>query len=130
MNLNSISQCPTPLNTTFFSQLNQDLIQRGLKQNVLNKYGAKIDTQSPEALLALMRMVFIDNSAQPYADVCEQVKFMNTRVIEMASEQVLSGLAQYKGYLRDIDRPLQPPAIPRNTSLYGAKIEYNDKIGF
>lgn len=130
MNLNSISQCSTPLNTTFFSKFNQDLIQRGLRQNVLNKYGAKIDNQSPDAILALMRMVFIDNSSNPYGDVCEQVRFMNVRVIDMASEQVLSGLAQYKGYLRDIDRPLQPPAVPRNTSLYGVKIGYNDKIGF
>lgn len=129
MNLNSINQTQTPLNTAFFCQRNQDIIQRGLRQNVLNKYGVRIDDQSPDALLAMMRVVFINNSANPYGAVTPQVRYMNGKVIEMATKQVASGVAQHYGYLKDIDRPLQPPPTPRNTSLYGVKIGYNDQIG-
>lgn len=129
MNLNSINQTQTPLNTAFFCQRNQDIIQRGLRQNVLNKFGVRIDDQSPDAILALMRVVFINNSANPYGAVNPQVRYMNGKVIEMATEQVASGVAQHYGYLKDIDRPLQPPPTPRNTSLYGVKIGYNDQIG-
>jgi hypothetical protein len=129
MNLNAINQIQTPLNTAFFCQRNQDTIQRGLRQHVLNQYKVRIDNQSPDAILALMRMVFINNSSDPYGSVQPQVRFMNGRVIEMATTQVASGVAQHYGYLRDIDRPLQPPPTPRNTSLYGVKIGYNTQIG-
>lgn len=129
MNLNSINQTQTPLNTAFFCQRNQDIIQRGLKQNVLNKFGVRIDNQSPDALIAMMRVVFINNSADPYGSVTPQVRMMNGRVIDMATEQVASGVAQHYNYLKDIDSPLQPPPVPRNTSLYGVKIGYNDQIG-
>jgi len=129
MNLNSIKQCPTPLNTTFFSDFNQQLVQRGIRQNVYNKYRVKIDQQSPDAIQALMRMVFINNSANGYDDVCAQVKFMNQRVITMATDQIASGVAQYYGYIKDVDAPLNPPSIPANTSLYGVKIGYNNQIG-
>lgn len=129
MNLHSISQCPTPLNTTFFSKQNQNLIQRGIKQQILNKHKVKIDNQSPDVILAIMRVVFINNSADPYNDITAQVKFMNQRVIEMCARQITSGLTQFYGYLQDIDRPLHPPSIPVNTSVYGNKINYNEKIG-
>ena len=129
MNLNSINQTQTPLNTAFFCQRNQDVIQRGLKQNVLNKYGVRIDTQSSDALAAMMRVVFIENSADPYGNVTPQVRLMNGKVIDLATGQVASGVAQHYGYLKDIDRPLQPPSIPRNTSLYGVKMGYNHQIG-
>ena len=129
MNLNSINQTQTPLNTAFFCRRNQDIIQRGLRQNVLNKYGVRIDDQSPDAIIAMMRVVFINNSADPYGAVTPQVRYMNGKVIEMATKQVASGVAQHYSYLKDIDNPLQPPSIPENTSLYGVKIGYNDQIG-
>jgi hypothetical protein len=77
-----------------------------------------------------MRSVFINNSANPYSDVYSQVKYMNTVTMKTACKQIETGLAQHFGYLRDIDRPIQPPTIPQNTSLYGMKIGYNDQIGF
>ena len=129
MNLNSINQTQTPLNTAFFCKRNQDIIQRGLKQHVLNQYRVRIDTQSPDAILAMMRVVFINNSSDPYGNVQPQVRFMNQRVIEMATKQVATGVAQHYGYIKDIDRPLQPPPTPRNTSLYGVKMGYNNQIG-
>ena len=130
MNLNSINQCPTPLNTAFFSDFNMKVIQRGLKQYVYDKVKVKIDSQSRDALIALMQAVFITNAENPYGDVTDQIKFMNKRVIEKASEQVLSGVAQYYGYIDDIDKPLSPMDLPRNTTTYGNKIDYNNQIGF
>ena len=129
MNLNSIGQCATPLNQTFFSEFNQKVVHRGIKQNILNKYGVRIDDQSPDAILTFMRTAFINNSANPYGDVCAQVKYMNEIVVKMASEQVASGISQYYGYIRDVDSPLQPPPVPQNTSMYGVKMGYNKKIG-
>lgn len=130
MNLNSISQCPTPLNQAFFSQFNQETVQKLIRQNIYNQFKIKIDKQSPSDILAIMRMVFINNSADPYSDVYAQVKYMNGVTMKVACKQIETGLAQHFGYLEDISRPIQPPAIPRNTSLYGNKIGYNNQIGF
>jgi hypothetical protein len=106
------------------------IIQRGLKQYVYDKVKVRIDDQSRDALLALMQAVFITNSENPYGGVQDQVKFMNKRVIEKASEQVLGGIAQYYGYMNDINKPLSPLDLPRSTTTYGNKIDYNDQIGF
>jgi hypothetical protein len=130
MNLNLIKQCPTPLNCLFFSNENRDLIQRGLRQYILNKYGVRIDKQSPDNILVIMRAVFINNAYDNYNNIEAQVKQMNARTIEMASENIMTAVAQYYGYIKDVDRPLQPPPVPRNTSLYGVKIGYNSQIGF
>jgi hypothetical protein len=130
MNLNSIGQCPTPLNQAFFCAYNQDIVQKMIRQNIYNKFKLKIDKQSSSDLLAIMRMVFINNSADPYNDINTQVKYMNELTTKTASKQIETGLAQHFGYLQDIDRPLEPPTIPRNTSIYGIKIDYNDQIGF
>jgi hypothetical protein len=130
MNLNSISQCPTPLNQAFFCEYNQETVQRLIRQNIYNQFKVKIDKQSPSDILAIMRAVFINNSADPYNDVYAQVKYMNDVSMKTACKQIETGLAQHFGYLEDIARPIQPPNIPTNTSLYGNKIGYNDQIGF
>ena len=130
MNLNSISQCPTPLNKTFFCDFNQDVIQRMIRQKIYNQFKVRIDKQSPSDILAIMRVVFLNNSANPYDDILTQVKFMNGRVCDTACKQIETGLAQHYGYLEDISRPIIPPSIPRNTSLHGVKIGYNNQIGF
>ena len=130
MNLNSISQCPTPLNQAFFCDFNQETIQKLIRQNIYDQHKLRIDRQSSSDLLAIMRSVFINNSADPYGDVYSQVKYMNNVTMKTACKQIETGLAQHFGYLRDIDRPIQPPTIPSNTSLYGLKIGYNDQIGF
>lgn len=128
--LMSLKQCPTPLNTLFFSEYNQALLQKGIRQEIFTEYQKKIDYQNKSDLLALMRQVFVTNSSNPYGDLCAQVKFMNQMVIKEAVKQISTGLSQYLGYMRDIDSPIDPSPIPINTSLYGVKLDYNNKIGF
>ena len=128
--LMSIKQTPTPLNTLFFSEFNQNLLQRAIRQAMYNKHQLRIDKQNKDDLLAIMRVVFINNSAQPYTDICPQVKLMNDMVIKTAIGQIATGVAQYFGYIHDIQASPAPPAIPVNTSVYGNKIDYNTQIGF
>ena len=76
-----------------------------------------------------MRVVFINNSGDHHTNVNEQVKAMNTRVIETALTQIQTGVSQYIAYAKDIDTISTPMDRPINTSTTGNKIEYNDKIG-
>lgn len=127
--ITSIKQCPTPLNQLFFSEFNINLVQKMIRQMFKNKTSISIDYQKPADVLALMRSVFIANSRNPNEKVCEQTKIMNEQVAEMAIGQINTGVSQYIGYLRDIESTHTPLAVPINTSTYGKKVEFNDKIG-
>jgi hypothetical protein len=128
--LMSLKQTPTPLNTLFFSEYNQSLLQRAIRQVVFKKYAIKIDYQDKADLIALMRTIYTANFANPYGDLCSQVKFMNTLVIEKAVEQISTGLSQYMSYMKHITSPISPPPVPENTSVYGSEaINQSRSIG-
>lgn len=129
LHLNSLKQCQTPLNTLFFSAFNVNILQRAIRQEFKNRTGIAIDYQSEDDLYGIMRVVFINNSGDHHARVNEQVKMMNEMVIKTAISQIQSGVAQYMGYVHDIDKGMQPIDRPINTSTYGNKIDKNNKIG-
>lgn len=129
LHLNSIKQTPTPLNTLFFSEFNINLLQRAIRQKFKNETGVSIDYQNPDDLFSIMRVVFINNAGNHSVAVNEQVKFMNSLVIKTALGQIQSGVAQFMGYMRDIDTMAIPPNAPANTSTYGMKLPINAKIG-
>jgi hypothetical protein len=129
IHLNTVKQCATPLNTLYFSEFNQDLLQRGIREKFKQLTGIKIDYQNSDDLMTLMRYVFINNSGDHYSSVNEQVKRMNTIVIDTAVGQVKTGVAQYLAYVKDIDTTSMPLDLPLNTSTYGKKMDINDKIG-
>jgi hypothetical protein len=129
LHLDSLKQCETPLNTLFFSEFNQNLLQRGIRQAFKNKTGIAIDRQNPDDLYAIMRVVFINNSGDHHSRINEQVKLMNSRVIDTAVSQIQTGVSQYMAYVKDIDTTAIPLDQPMNTSTYGKKIDINNKIG-
>jgi len=120
--METLRQCPTPLNTLYFSDYNLNLVQRALRQKYRDKYGISIDYQNSGDLFAIMRAVFINNSEDPYNNACDQVRKMNDKVICVAMDQINTGVSQYMGYLKDAQAPLLPLAQPINTSTYGKKI--------
>ena len=125
----SLRQCPTPLNSLYFSEFNLNIVHQAIQQQVKRKTGISIDKQNSSDLLAIMRSVFINNASDPYSAVCEQVKQMNTVVINMAVQQIYTGISQFMDYSVDIDTPLKPMTNPINTSTHGNKIGTNYKIG-
>jgi hypothetical protein len=129
LHLNSIKQTPTPLNTLYFSEFNMNLIQRAIRQKFKDETGVSIDYQNKDDIFSIMRVVFINNAGNHTEAINSQVKFMNSLVIKTALGQIRSGVAQYMGYVRDIDSIALPPEPPVNTSTYGNKIPINNKIG-
>jgi hypothetical protein len=125
----TIQQTPTPLNTLYFSDFNQQLVQRAIRQMFRNETGISIDYQNKDDLYSLMRVVFINHAQDHHKNIHIQVRSMNTMVIETAISQIRSGVSQYMGYIKDIDTLAVPPEPPSNTSTYGMKIDKNDKIG-
>lgn len=129
LHLESLKQCETPLNTVFFSEFNQNLLQRGIRQAFKNKTGIAIDYQNKDDLYSIMRVVFINNSGDHHSRVNDQVKMMNSRVISTAISQIQTGVSQFFSYVEDIDAPLRPIDKPISTSAVGTKLPINNKIG-
>ena len=129
LHLNTLKQCPTPLNTLFFSEFNMNLLQRGIRQSFRDQTGVAIDYQNPSDLYSIMRVVFINSSGDPNANVQEQVKYMNGIVIKTASGQIQTGVSQYMGYVHDIDTLAVPIDRPVNTTTYGKKFGKSEQIG-
>lgn len=130
MYINTLRQTNTPLNNLFFSEFNTNLLQRAIRQNFKNKSGIAIDYQNINDLFAIMRTVFINNSGDPEKDIEAQVKMMNEKVIEIAYEQIQSGVSQFINYNKDMDSIKIPFAQPINTSTTGMKIgDADDNIG-
>jgi hypothetical protein len=120
--MESLKQVSTPLNQLFFSEYNTNVLQRGIRQAYKQKSGLSIDYQNSGDLFSIMRAVFISNASNPYDDVCNQVREMNARVIQVALGQINTGVSQYLGYIRDAQSPLNPLAQPINTSTYGKRV--------
>ena len=129
LHLNSLKQTETPLNKLFFSEFNIQIVQKAIRQAFKDKTGVSIDYQNAGDLYAIMRVVFINNAGNHYEKINEQVRAMNSVVIKTVLPQIQSGVAQYMGYIRDIDTLVVPPGPPANTSTYGMKLDANDKIG-
>jgi hypothetical protein len=123
--METLKQCPTPLNKLFFSEFNVNLVNRGVRENVKKMTGVSIDYQNSGDLFALMRVVFISNASDPYGDTCSQVQAMNKIAIKQASAQVMTGLTQYMGYLRDASSSLNLMTNPQNTSSAGLGMGQN-----
>lgn len=123
----SVRQVQTPLNCMFFSQQNIQLLQRAIRQDFKNKTGVKIDYQNQDDLISLMRSVYINNQQNSYDKLDQQIRQMNGVVIKQAVDQISTGVSQFFAYVRDLDKPIVPPAIPENTSIYGMRIDKNVK---
>jgi len=106
-----------------------NLLQRGIRQSFKDQTGVAIDYQNPSDLYSIMRVVFINNSGDPNANVQEQVKYMNGIVIKTASGQIQTGISQYMGYVHDIDTLAVPIDRPVNTTTYGKKFSKSEQIG-
>jgi hypothetical protein len=129
MEVKSIQQCPTPLNTLFFSDFNTNLLQRAIRQAFKNKTGISIDYQNPDDLFSIMRVVFINNAGDHHQNIQTQVKSMNAIVIQTAMSQIQTGVSQYIGYVQDIETPSRLIDRPTNTSTAGKKILKSQQIG-
>jgi len=130
MILNSLKQTETPLNTLFFSQYNQALLNRAIRQKYYDDTGIRIDYQDERDLLAIMRQVFINNSGDHFGpDIYAQIRDMNTIVIDTCVSQINTGVATQMAYLRDISGLATPLERPQNTSTTGNKLPVNNQIG-
>ncbi len=116
-------QLDTCLARLFFSALNIDALQQGIRYMVWKKSCKKhvIGRQSEDELKIVMRSIYLQHSVNKDQEVVKQVRDLNTIVIATCVTRILSELAQYLGYVRDASQ--LPTYMDRgmSTSVKGDK---------
>jgi len=102
----------------FFSQDNMLRIQNKLKQEVLNRTNGKfiIDDQDNDDLYIVMNSIYLQYGLNKKTKIVHQVKDLNKKTILAILPDLISNIAQYYGYLNDINKPLQVGERPMNVS--------------
>lgn len=112
---------PSRLSEAFFSAVNVDAIQGRIKDVIKRQTGYAIDRQSDDALLAVMRHVYVRDSVNVAPDVAAEVARLNAHVVKEAAPIVASGLAQFLSYVRDASQIPDPLPRAQQTSIKGTK---------
>ncbi len=135
---------PTPLLLFFFSTENVNYIQDRIKNEVKKIAGQDINNQSVDEILIIMRSTLIyaysgwlpggnkDNLTNRGEKPCsleDQLSRLNKSVIQECVKQVLSGINQYKLYMKDKSSMPMPLSLPIYTSMAGSR-ELSESIGF
>lgn len=123
--LKSLSLCPTPFNTRFFSDANIEVLQQTFRQRIKAKLGFVIDRQDVDSLCVIMRAAMRTYGREPISSdeavIRQQVAALNDIVVQMALPQIASGAVGYLNYLRDASQLPGGLPLPQSTSTAGTK---------
>jgi hypothetical protein len=114
-------QQESDLSIAFFSPQNRELIQAKLRYAIFKKSGKKIDIQSAEELLTVMRAVYLQNSRNQSTDIAAQIKELNDIVLTFCIREVYALLKQHLTYIKNINEPRQIMDHSVNVSSAGNK---------
>lgn len=92
------------ISLVFFGRQNIDYLQEAIRYLVYTKSCQKhiIDKQSESDLLIIMRAIYLQNAKHLPYKVNDQVKQLNTLVLNYAVPQILQEIQQYLYYRKDI----------------------------
>jgi hypothetical protein len=114
---------PTPLNTTFFSQANIDLLQQKIQSQVSTMSGGtyQIDKQSDDDLKLIMRSYYLTFGRNNPQTIASDLEDLNARVVGYAAAKIYSEVDFYMFYRKDIEDFAPPIANPMNVHVYGTR---------
>lgn len=115
----SISQ--NDVNSLFFSQRNVDALQHGIRYKVFSRSAKVIDNQSERELRVIMRSIYLQYSRNLQTNIVEQVRDLNSKVLDYIVPKIIIEVKQYDTYIRDASALPEPMDRGLNTSTTGTK---------
>ena len=112
----------TGVSKVFFSIENINLLQRGIRNKILNETNGQfnIGRQKDDELKIVMRSIYFQYSKNLPNNINEQVLDLNTRVIDWCVPEIISNIKQTQRYIRDISTmpvPLERSVLPSGKGL-------------
>ena len=107
----------TEVSKVFFSIDNIDLLQRGIRNKILNDTDGQINIsrQSDDELKIIMRSMYFQYGKNSKYNIKSQILDLNTRVIEWSVPEIISNIKQSQKYIQDISTmpvPLERSTLP------------------
>lgn len=111
------------INFIFFSRRNIDLLQEGIRYSIYVKSCKKytIDRQSDEELKIIMRSIYLEHANPSPKDIFEEVRRLNTFVIDFCVPRILQEIHMYIFYKNDVNKLPIPLARGEFVSSKGTK---------
>ena len=105
----------TAVSDVFFSDMNMDVIQKSIRYGVNQRTGKVVSRQSDNTIYIIMRSILLQyaNFRVGVADLAEEIRGLNSRVVEYCVDNISSNVQQYIGYIKDLEKlpvPLDRPA--------------------
>ncbi len=104
----------TALNDIFFSEMNVGAIQKNIRYEVNKITDQVVSNQSDNTLFIIMRSILLQygNFRVSSDNLLEELRSLNRRVVEYASNNVSSNVLQYLGYIKDLEKLPTPMDRP------------------
>ena len=114
----------SPVSKLFFSEMNIQALQTGIRNTVLNKTCGKtqIGAQSVNELMTIMRSIFLQESQHSnILSPVSQVKSLNAKVIMYAAPRIISEARMHEAYIKRSSVLPVPFEYCTSTSVAGTK---------
>ncbi len=112
------------LSNVFFSLQNVETLQDAIRYYVWKKSCQKfvIDKQNENELKIVMRSIYLEYAQHRQNRVLDEVKLLNSRVIEFCVDRILQEIGMYMYYKNDINRLPNPMDRGEYISAKGQKV--------
>lgn len=113
-----------PVSSLFFSRHNVDVLHDGIRYMVYKGTNDRtvISRQSDIELRVIMRSIYLQYARHLPYQVVDQVKELNTKVLDFAVPRILVELNQYLNYAVDVTKLPVPMERSKNVSVKGDKV--------
>lgn len=118
------------LEEIFFSDENIEIINKQLVLTVWKRSNKqfKINFQSKDKILIVMRYVFIENARHLPYDIKGQIHELNCNVVGEIVPGLITNFEQKLGYLRDIEKRGELPELPKSSTADRTLPTFNRNI--
>lgn len=116
------------LNELYFSKLNVDAVQDGIRYMVFKESKKVIDRQNERELMVVMRSIYLQYGRNLESNIVKQVRLLNERVLDEVVPKIIMELNQFETYLRDASGLPIPIDRGENTSSTGEKFLVNKEF--
>lgn len=118
------------LNDLYFSKVNIDALQQGIRYSVFKKSSNKhiIGDQSETELKVIMRSMYLQYGKNKPYDIVQQVRELNKLVLDYAVPRILSQIEQNIGYRKEISSLPVPLERAQNESVKGTKVLFRKEF--
>lgn len=119
----SRSNSQTSVSKLYFSLENINILQQGIINKIYNITEGvySIGKQSESELKIVMRSIYYQYSRNNQQNIVEQVKELNTKVLDWTIPEILSNIKQHEHYKKDVSTLAYPNERPIFVSQKGTK---------